>query len=43
MDADTFIVHVKFEYVSEEVAGDFERRVYTCNFEVKRPLAIGQN
>ena len=29
MDTDTFIVHVKFEYVSEEVAGDFERRVYT--------------
>ena len=24
MDTDTFIVHVKFEYVSEEVAGDFE-------------------
>ena len=29
MDTGTFIVHVKFEYASEEVAGDFERGVYT--------------
>lgn len=29
MDTDTFIVHVKFEYVYRELAGDFERRVYT--------------
>ena len=43
MDTGSFIVHIKTEDVSEELAYDVEKRFDTSNCEVNRPLPTGKN
>ena len=43
MDTDSFIIHIKTEYVYEELAHDVEKRFDTSNCEVNRPLPTGKN
>ena len=41
MDTDNFIIHIKTEYVYEDVA--HEKTFDTSNYEVSRPLPAGKN
>ena len=41
-DTDSFIVHVKSEDVNEQFAEEVEQRFDTSNYEVERPLPIGE-
>lgn len=43
MDTDSFIVHLKLEEFYEDLAGNAEKRIHTSNYEIKRPLPIGEN
>ena len=43
MDTDRFIIHIKIEDVSEEIANDVEKRFDTSNCEVNTPLCTGKN
>ena len=38
MDTDSFIIIVKTEDFYEDIADDVEKRFYTSNYEVNRPL-----
>ena len=35
MDTDSFIIHIKSEDVSEDIADDVEKRFDTSNYEVE--------
>ena len=39
MDTDSFIFHVKIEYIADDV----EKRSDTSNYEVNSPLPTGRN
>ena len=41
MDMDSFIVHVKTDDISKNIAEDVETRFDTSNFEIDRPLPKG--
>ena len=43
MDTDSFIVHVKTEDNYKNIAKDVEKRSYTSNFDLDRPLPKGKN
>ena len=43
MDTNSFIVHVKTEYIYKDIAENFETRSDTSNFELARPLLKGKN
>ena len=40
MDTDSFIIHVKREFIYKDVAEDVEKRFDTSNYEIYRPLTI---
>ena len=42
-DTDSFIFHVKVDYVYEDIAENFEWIFDTSNFELDRPLPKGKN
>ena len=42
MDTDSFIVHVKTDNISKDIAEDVETRFDTSNFEIDRPLPKGK-
>ena len=43
MDTDSFIIHIKTEYVYENITNNVEKRFDTSNCEVNRPLLTGRN
>ena len=43
MDTDSFIINTKTEDFYEDITNDVERRFYTSNYEVNRPLLKGRN
>ena len=43
MDTDSFIINIKTKDFYEDIADDVEKRFYTSNYEVNRPLPIGKN
>ena len=43
MDTDSFIIYIKTEDFSEDIADDIEKRFDTSNYEVDRPLPTGNN
>ena len=42
MDTDSFIAHVKTEYIYKDIAEDVEIRFDTSNYELKKPLLKGK-
>ena len=42
MDTDSFIAHVKTEYIYKDIAEDVEIRFVTSNYELKKPLLKGK-
>ena len=43
MDTDSFIMNIKRNDFSEDIANDVENRFDTSNYEVNRPLPMGKN
>ena len=43
MDTDSFIMNIKTNDFSEDIASDVENRLDTSNYEVNRPLLMGRN
>ena len=43
MDTDSFIVNTKTEDVYEYIPDDVEKRFGTSNYEIEKPLPIGEN
>ena len=43
MDTDSFIMNIKTNYFYEDIANDIENRFDTSNYEVNRPLPMGNN
>ena len=43
LDTDSFIINIKTEDFSEDIADDVEKRYDTSNYKVNRPLAKGKN
>ena len=43
MDTDSFVMNIKTEDFCKDIANDVEKRFDTSNYEVNRPLPIGQN
>ena len=43
MDTDNFIINIKTNDFSEDIANDVENRFDTSNYEVNRPLPMGKN
>ena len=43
MDTDNFIVHVKADYISKDIAEDVETRFNTSTYELEKPLPKGKN
>ena len=43
MGTDSFIVHVKIDYICKDIAQDVETRFGSSRFEIDRPLAKGKN
>ena len=43
MDPDSFIVHVKTDYIYKDIAEGFETRFDTSSFELDRPLPKENN
>ena len=43
MNADSFIVHVKTDYIYKDIAEDVETRFKTSNFEIDGPLPKGKH
>ena len=43
MDTNTFIFHLKTEHVYKDIPEDIEKRSDTSNFEIDRPLPLGNN
>ena len=43
MDTHSFIIDIKTEDFSEDIANDVEKRFDTSNYEVSRPLPKGTN
>ena len=42
MDTDSFIIHVKTDYIYKDIAEDIETRFDISNFEKDRPLSKGK-
>ena len=40
---DSFIMNIKTEDFYKDIANDVEKRFYTSNYEVDRPLSIGKD
>ena len=43
MDTDSFIIHIKSEDISKDIADDDEKRFDPSNYEVNRPLLTRKN
>ena len=43
MDIDSFIVHVKTDYIYKDIAEHVKTRFDTSNYELDRPLPKGKN
>ena len=43
MDTNSFIIHVKTDYIYKDIAEDVEKRFDTLNFEIDSPLPTGKN
>ena len=43
MDTDSFIMHIKTEDFSKDIADDVEKRFDTSNYECNRPFPTGKN
>ena len=45
MDTDSFVIHIKTEYLYEDIANDDEKSFATSNYDEdeKRPLPISKN
>ena len=43
MDTNSFIIHIKTKDFNEDIADDVEKRFYTPNHIVDRPLLTGKN
>ena len=43
MDTDSFVMNIKTNYFHKDIANDVEKRSDTSNYEVNRPLPIGNN
>ena len=43
MDTDSFVINIKTEGFYKDIANDVEKRSYTSNHEVNRPLPMGKN
>ena len=43
MDTDSFIVHVRTDYIYKDIAEDLETRFDTSNYELDRPLPKEKN
>ena len=43
MDTDSFIVHVKTDYIYKNIVQDVEKRFGISNFEIDRSLPKGKN
>ena len=43
MDTDSFVMNIKTEDFYKDIANDVEKRFYTSNYEVDRPLPTGKN
>ena len=42
MNADSFFPHIKTEYVYKDIVNGVEKRFYTSNYAIKRPLPTGK-
>ena len=42
MDTDSFIVHIKRNYIYKDIAEDVETRFNTSNYQLDRPLPKGK-
>ena len=43
INTDSFINHVKTEYIQKDIAEDVETRFGTSNYEIDRPVPMGKN
>ena len=43
MDTDSFIMHIKTKDFYKDIADNVEKRFYTSNYEVHRPLPKGKS
>ena len=43
MDTDSFIIHVKTEYIYKDIEEDIRKIFDTSNYNVDRPLLMGKN
>ena len=43
MDTDSFIIHVKTEYIYKDIEEDVRKIFDTSNYNVDRPLLMGKN
>ena len=43
MDRDSFIIPIKTEDIYKDISKDIEKRFDTSNYELGRPLPIGDN
>ena len=43
MDSESFIVHVKTDYIYKDIGEDIEARFDSSNFEIDIPLPNGKN
>ena len=43
INTDSFITHVKTEYIYKDIAEDVETRFGTSNYEIDRPVPMGKN
>ena len=43
MDTNSFIMHIETEDFCKDIADDVEKRFDTSNYEVNRPLPIGND
>ena len=43
MDTDSFIMNIKTNDFYKDIANDIEKRFYTSNYQVNRPLPTGKN
>ena len=43
MDADSFIVYIRADYIYEDIVEDVETRFAASNYELDRPLPTGKD
>ena len=43
METDSFIIHIKTEYIYEDITNSVEKIFDTSNYEIDRPMPTGKN